>query len=90
VDSNPAEDDGFFKGDKNHLSPEGSKILCHVKEPFEVCKRYFIRLNPFIPLPVDSAGSIARELWWTNQEFSSVDIILPWFSMLVCYLGDEH
>jgi hypothetical protein len=29
----------------------------------------------------DTAGRIAREFWWTNQEFSSVDIILPWFSM---------
>jgi hypothetical protein len=39
-------------------------------------------------LPGDSAGRIARELWWTNQEFSSADIILPpLFSMLVYQLG---
>jgi hypothetical protein len=30
----------------------------------------------------DSAGRIAKELWWTNEEFSSADIIPPWFSML--------
>jgi hypothetical protein len=26
---------------------------------------------------------IARELWWTNQKFSPVDIIPPWFFMLI-------
>jgi hypothetical protein len=31
----------------------------------------------------DSAGRIARELWWTNQEFSPVDKFIPWFSMLI-------
>jgi hypothetical protein len=36
------------------------------------------------------AGMIARELWWTNQEFYLVDIIPPWFSMLIYHLGDEH
>jgi hypothetical protein len=25
----------------------------------------------------DSAGRIAIELWWTNQEFSLVDIVPP-------------
>jgi hypothetical protein len=34
---------------------------------------------------------IAKELRWTNQEISSVDIIIPlWFSMLIYYLGDEQ
>jgi hypothetical protein len=35
----------------------------------------------------NSAGTIARELWWTSQ-FYSVDIIPPWFSMLIYHLGD--
>jgi hypothetical protein len=35
-------------------------------------------------------GRIARELWWMNQEFSSSDIILPWFSMLIFHLGNEE
>jgi hypothetical protein len=38
----------------------------------------------------DSAGRIARELWWTNQEFSAVDIIQLWFFLLICLLGDEQ
>jgi hypothetical protein len=37
-----------------------------------------------------SAGRIARELWWMNQNFSPVDIIPPWFSMLMYHLGDEQ
>jgi hypothetical protein len=41
-------------------------------------------------LPDNSTGWIARELWWTNQEFSSVDIITPWLSMLMYHLGDEQ
>jgi hypothetical protein len=37
-----------------------------------------------------TAGRVARDFWWTNQEFSSVDIIPSWFSMLIYHLGDEH
>jgi hypothetical protein len=37
-----------------------------------------------------TAGRFARELCWTNQEFPSVDIIAPWFSMLINHLGDEQ
>jgi hypothetical protein len=32
-----------------------------------------------------TAGSIARELWWTNQELSCVDVF-PWVSMLIYHL----
>jgi hypothetical protein len=35
---------------------------------------------------LDSAGKIARDLWWTNQ-FSPVDIIPPCLSMLFYHLG---
>jgi hypothetical protein len=38
----------------------------------------------------DSAGRIARELWWTGQEFCPVDIIPPWFSMFIYHLWDEQ
>jgi hypothetical protein len=39
----------------------------------------------------DSSGRIARELWWTSQGFSSVDIIIPpWFSMLIYRLRNEQ
>jgi hypothetical protein len=38
-----------------------------------------------------TVGRIVKELWWTSQEFSSVDIIIPpWFSMLIYHLGDEQ
>jgi hypothetical protein len=34
-----------------------------------------------------TAGKIARELFWTNQEFSSVDIIPPLFFTLIYHTG---
>jgi hypothetical protein len=37
-----------------------------------------------------TAGMVSRELWWTNQEFSPVDIIPPWISMLIYHLWDEQ
>jgi hypothetical protein len=37
-----------------------------------------------------TAGGIIRALWWTNQEFSPVDIIPPWFSVLIDHLVDER
>jgi hypothetical protein len=36
-----------------------------------------------------TAGRIARELWWTIQEFYLPDIIPPWLSMLI-YLGTNN
>jgi hypothetical protein len=37
-----------------------------------------------------SAGRIAiTAVWWMNQ-FSPVDILPPWFSMLIYHLGDEQ
>jgi hypothetical protein len=37
-----------------------------------------------------TAGRIARELWWTKQELSSINITAPWFSMLIYHVGDEQ
>jgi quinol-cytochrome oxidoreductase complex cytochrome b subunit len=37
-----------------------------------------------------TAGRIARELWWTNEDLSHVDIIPPWFFMPIYHLGDEQ
>jgi hypothetical protein len=37
-----------------------------------------------------AAGRIARENWWKNQEYSPVDIITPWFSMLIYHLGNKE
>jgi hypothetical protein len=36
------------------------------------------------------AGRIVRELCWTNPEFSPADIIPPWFSMIISYLGTNN
>jgi hypothetical protein len=42
----------------------------------------------FCLLSHDFAGRIARELWSTTQDISSVEIIIPpWFSTL---MGDEQ
>jgi hypothetical protein len=37
-----------------------------------------------------TAGRIARELWWTNQEFSSLDVVSQWLTILVYYLKDDQ
>jgi hypothetical protein len=37
-----------------------------------------------------TAGRIARELWWLNQDFSTVDVIPPWFFMFMYHLGYEQ
>jgi hypothetical protein len=56
-----------------------------------LCKAKFIIAFTTSPalLQDGSAGRIARDLWWTNYEFSPVDIISTWFSMLIYHLGDE-
>jgi hypothetical protein len=35
-----------------------------------------------------NAGRISRELWWTNQEISPVDMIPPWLFVLMYHLED--
>jgi hypothetical protein len=66
-----------------------------LKNPSKYEQSYFVRPNsspsPVPPalLQYDSAGSITRELWWTNQESSPVDTIPPWFFMLIYHLGDK-
>jgi hypothetical protein len=71
-------------------------------QDFTACKKSLASINkntsqgqtviPFAHssclLQDDSAGRIARELWWMGQEFSSVNIIIsPWFSMSHIYWG---
>jgi hypothetical protein len=58
------------------------KILRRAEESFESMNKDISQgqinhtlLRSSCLLPDDSAGKIARELWWTNQGFSSVDII---------------
>jgi hypothetical protein len=59
--------------------------------------RSFVRQNTAFSATVppallldNSAGKFARELWWTNQEISTVDIIPPWLSVLICHVKDEQ
>jgi hypothetical protein len=41
-------------------------------------------------LPDNYTGRVDRKLWWTNQGFSSFDIIVPsWLSVFIYILGDE-
>jgi hypothetical protein len=58
-------------------------------------ERYFVRPNSFCSVPLDlllgeSAGIIVIQIWWTNEEFSPVDIIPPCFFMLTYHLGYEQ
>jgi hypothetical protein len=75
----------IFKGDKSlqHAFLWRGSILCNAK--FIIPFACYSCL-----LPDDSADRNAKELWWMNQEFSSVDIIPAWFSMLIYHLGDEQ
>jgi hypothetical protein len=34
-----------------------------------------------------TAGRIVRKIWWKNQQFFPVDIIPPWFSILIYTWG---
>jgi hypothetical protein len=63
-----------------------------LKDPTDM-KGILRRQNSAVPpdsLLDDFAGRIARELWWTNQEFSRVDIVPPSLSILIDHLGDEQ
>jgi hypothetical protein len=66
---------------KNHLQYE--------KNTSEGQIYHFLRPLPCL-LPDDSADMIARELWWTNQKFYTVDIIPLYLSMLIYYLGANN
>jgi hypothetical protein len=50
------------------------KILLHVKDPLRNFRYWYAKfslLRPFLLLAPDvSAGTTARELWWTSQELS--------------------
>jgi hypothetical protein len=99
--------DGFLRATKIRSTPSFGwevkpevpccKILQHVKITCKHEQKYFARLNSISLarsscfLPDGSADVIARELWWMNQEFSYVDIIIPpWFSMFIYHLGNKR
>jgi hypothetical protein len=81
-----------FEGEVKPVAP-CHKFLRHIEEHFEVWTEILRKVKFIIPFALPpvcyqmTAGRIARELWWTNQKFSSVDIIPPWFYMLLYHLG---
>jgi hypothetical protein len=50
----------------------------------------FLRQVPPALLLDGSPRKISKDLWWTNQEFSPVDITPPWYPMLMYHLVDEY
>jgi hypothetical protein len=100
---NPAKGDGFlslitirrtssFGGEVKPSAP-CRKILRHEKNHFEYEQRYFEGqihnfLRPFFLLATRWLLVGLPELWWTNQGFSSVDVIPQRFPMLIYHLGD--
>jgi hypothetical protein len=67
------------------------------KRTLKVCKEILSRKNSVFSFAVFlllryqmTAGRVARELWWTNQEISSVDVIPSWISILMYNLGDKQ
>jgi hypothetical protein len=97
--SNLAEDNDnlcmpSFRGEVKLLVT--CKIYSMLKIPSKYEQRYFVRLNSSLPLPVcpallldDYAGRITAALQM-DQEFSPVDIIPPWFSMLTYYQDEQQ
>jgi hypothetical protein len=94
----------IFKDDKNSQHAflrKGAKAVGPLSQDFiyihSTSMKYVFRrrhsslISPCSPtLLLDgSAGRIARKPWWTNQEFP-VDIIPPWFSMLIHHLRHKH
>jgi hypothetical protein len=87
----PGRGDGFLREIKirstgcfqGKVKPKAlcRKILWHVKKTSKYDKNNFQGqilihfAHSSCSLPDDSAGKNAREFWWKNQEFSSVDMI---------------
>jgi hypothetical protein len=71
--------------------------ILSVKIPSKCEQRYLTgQMHNFIlPVPPallldDCTYEIAREVLWMNKDFSPAGIIPPWFSILICHLGDEQ
>jgi hypothetical protein len=94
--------DGFFRAIKmcstpsfwGKVKPEATwKILRHLEYHLQVWTKLHGEDKLIISftlssnlLPDGTAGRNARELWWNNQEFSSVDIFSPWSSVLILHI----
>jgi hypothetical protein len=81
-------------GGEAKLEAQNRKVLWSVKITSRYEQKYFTRPNShsfhtLLLATSDNAGRIARELWWTCLELSTVIIIPPWFFMLIYNPGDE-
>jgi hypothetical protein len=99
----PSRGDVFLGAIKIFLR-RASKAGGPMSKDFTACKNHLQVRTKILPktifiipfarssclLPDDSAGRIGRELWYTYPEFSSVDIIPPWLSMLIYHHVDEQ
>jgi hypothetical protein len=80
-------------GDQVKPSVPCRKFLRHVKKPFEVWRKILRNIKFIISFASSSclldasACKIWRELRWTTQEFSPVDIIPTCFFMFMYHLG---
>jgi hypothetical protein len=99
VGSNLSEDDEIFKVDKNskhNFLLRGAKAVGPMLWIYSMLKNLMnmkeiiCRKNSAFPFHVpptsllgDFTGRITRELCWMNHEFSPVDIIPPWPSVLI-------
>jgi hypothetical protein len=93
----PAEDDEFLRAIKirstqSHFVRLYGMLKNHSKHEIDIRRLNLPFLSPVHSALIldDSAGKRSRELWWTNWEFSRVNIIVQWFSMLIYHLGDER
>jgi hypothetical protein len=100
---NPGGGDEFLRAIKIRSTPSFGwevkpeapcyKILRNAKITCKYKQKYFSRPNShsFLQFLLLRSDDFARDNWLMNQEFSSVDTILPsWFSMLMYHLVDEQ
>jgi hypothetical protein len=52
--------------------------------------KFIISFTKFLLICYEMTAGRFGELWWMNQESSSVNIIPPWFSIPKYHLGDEQ
>jgi hypothetical protein len=101
--SNQAEGSVFLRPMKSaarllsEVKPSAPRrmILRNFKEPFEAWKRYFVRQNchflrQFLPLCYLFTSLLGLLGSTCGRIRSPMDIIPPWFSMLIYRLGDEQ
>jgi hypothetical protein len=96
----PVQGEGFLRAIKIHstcsfggeikLEAPCCKILWHVKKSLANMNKdtFQGQIHHSLHLFQMTAGRLTRELWYTSQEFFSIDIIPPWFFILTYHLRD--